>query len=121
LINSQTRTVSIDGKTVELTKTEIDILYFVAMQDGKVITYAEVIDAIWGEEKVNINRLRSSCLKSDPRSVITATRLVTSLQFPALVIVSAQMAFLLQESLKQTILMETNSLFNPVIQGRFSN
>lgn len=58
-IDPQARTVMIDGSTVQLTKTEFEILYYLAKQDGRAIAYSELMNAIWGDEDVNINRLRS--------------------------------------------------------------
>jgi len=49
LINPDTRQVMAHGKPVHLTKTEYDILVFLAQQGGKVVTHKELLKAVWGD------------------------------------------------------------------------
>lgn len=58
-IDPRARTVSIRGNAVELTKTEFDILYYLARQGSRAIAYSELTGAIWGEEEMNVNSIRS--------------------------------------------------------------
>lgn len=48
-IDYDARQVSIRDKTVNLTKTEYNIVAFLSENCGKVITYAAIIKAIWGD------------------------------------------------------------------------
>ncbi len=66
--------VSIDGRTVDLTAKEFDLLLFFARQPGRVFTRNELLDQVWGyghdgyEHTVNshINRLRVK-IENDPK------------------------------------------------------
>ena len=67
------REVAIDGKPLELTPREFDLLYFFARHPGKVFSRMDLLNAVWGyqhegyEHTVNthINRLRAK-LEADP-------------------------------------------------------
>lgn len=58
--------VSIKNETVNLTATEYKMLSYLAMNAGRVITVAQILEHVWGEEysgsdhllQVNIGRLR---------------------------------------------------------------
>jgi two-component system, OmpR family, response regulator len=75
------RTVRIDGKPVELTAREFDLLLFFARHPGRVFSRIQLLDQVWGynhdgyEHTVNshINRLRSKIEEypADPRFVLT--------------------------------------------------
>ncbi|POA29218.1 MULTISPECIES: response regulator transcription factor [unclassified Pseudomonas] len=72
-IDPITRDVSLDGKRLDLTPREFDLLYFFARQPGKVFSRMDLLNAVWGyshegyEHTVNthINRLRSK-IETDP-------------------------------------------------------
>jgi len=74
-INTQTREVLKEQKTLELTAKEFDLLVHFAQHPGQVFDRAQLLDKVWGyghegyEHTVNshINRLRSK-LETDPRS-----------------------------------------------------
>lgn len=80
-IDKDKRQVVLDGKPIELTSKEFDLLTYFAMHPGRVYTRAQLLDAVWGyghdgyEHTVNshINRLRAKVeinpLK--PRYVLT--------------------------------------------------
>jgi DNA-binding response OmpR family regulator len=67
------RTVTIDGRPVELTAKEFDLLHFFARQPGRVFSRIQLLDKVWGynhegyEHTVNshINRLRAK-IETDP-------------------------------------------------------
>lgn len=67
------RSVSIDGKAIELTAKEFDLLWQFAQHPGRVYTRNQLLDQVWGyghegyEHTVNshINRLRAK-IESDP-------------------------------------------------------
>jgi len=75
------RDVRIDGKPVELTAREFDLLLFFARHPGRVFSRVQLLDQVWGynhdgyEHTVNshINRLRSKieANPADPRYVLT--------------------------------------------------
>lgn len=65
-INMEKRTTQIDGKQLDLTAKEFDLLTYFAENPGRVFTRAQLLDHVWGyghdgyEHTVNshINRLR---------------------------------------------------------------
>lgn len=67
------RRVSVDGRPVELTAREFDLLWHFATHPGRVFSRAQLLDAVWGynhegyEHTVNthINRLRNK-IEADP-------------------------------------------------------
>ncbi len=67
------RNVRLDGRPVELTAREFDLLYFFACHPGRVFSRAQLLDNVWGyahegyQHTVNthINRLRRK-LEPDP-------------------------------------------------------
>ena len=72
-IDAERRQVMANGKRVELTAKEFDLLWYFAQQPGRVFSRAQLLDQVWGysfngyEHTVNshINRLRSK-LERDP-------------------------------------------------------
>ena len=48
LIDYDKRQVLVDGKEIDLTQTEYNILTFLSIHAGKVLTYAAIIQAVWG-------------------------------------------------------------------------
>lgn len=44
------RHVFVEDIEIELTKLEFDILYFLAQQNGRVVTYKELYEAVWNRE-----------------------------------------------------------------------
>ncbi len=75
------RKVIVDGKRIELTPKEYELLYLLASNPGKVFSRERLLNKIWGyqyegyEHTVNshINRLRSKIEKnvSEPQYIIT--------------------------------------------------
>ena len=79
-MNLQDKTVSIDGKTATLTKTEFELLLLFLTHRGRVFLRQEVIDRVWPKDvivtdrtvDVNITRMRkkignySACIVSRP-------------------------------------------------------
>jgi two-component system OmpR family response regulator len=72
-IDPVTREAQVDGKRIELTPREFDLLYHFASHPGKVFSRMELLNAVWGyqhegyEHTVNthINRLRTK-IEADP-------------------------------------------------------
>lgn len=72
-IDPLAREVLLDGKTIELTPREFDLLHFFARHPGKVYTRLDLLNQVWGyrhdgyEHTVNthINRLRLK-VETDP-------------------------------------------------------
>ena len=48
MIDYDKRQVLVDGKEIDLTQTEYNILTFLSIHAGKVLTYAAIIQAVWG-------------------------------------------------------------------------
>lgn len=44
------RHVFVENIEIELTKIEFDIICFLAQQNGRVVTYKELYEAVWNEE-----------------------------------------------------------------------
>ncbi len=67
------REATVDGRRIELTPREFDLLYFFARHPGKVFSRMDLLNAVWGyqhegyEHTVNthINRLRTK-IEADP-------------------------------------------------------
>jgi DNA-binding response OmpR family regulator len=80
-IDPTAREVRVDGKTIELTPREFDLLYFFARHPGKVFSRLDLLNQVWGyqhdgyEHTVNthINRLRTKVESdpADPRRILT--------------------------------------------------
>lgn len=72
-IDAEKRKVTLNGKPVDLTAKEFDLLLLFAEHPGRVYTRAQLLDAVWGyghegyEHTVNshINRLRAK-IEKDP-------------------------------------------------------
>ena len=73
LIDTQKHQVTLNGKEVELTAREFDLLWHFAQHPGQVFTRTQLLDGVWGyghdgyEHTVNshINRLRAK-IEKDP-------------------------------------------------------
>jgi DNA-binding response OmpR family regulator len=80
-IDNECRSVSVEGKAVELTAKEFDLLLFFAQNPGRVYSREHLLNRVWGyshsgyEHTVNshINRLRAKIERdpSDPQLVQT--------------------------------------------------
>ena len=80
-IDPSRRDVTLDGKSIDLTAREFDLLEHFARHPGRVFRRAELLDRVWGyghegyEHTVNshINRLRSKieCDPSQPELIVT--------------------------------------------------
>jgi DNA-binding response OmpR family regulator len=72
-IDPLTREAAVEGRRIELTPREFDLLYFFAQHPGKVYSRMDLLNAVWGyqhegyEHTVNthINRLRAK-IEADP-------------------------------------------------------
>ena len=81
IIDPEKRHVTVDGKTVDLTAKEYDLLYYFARHPGRVFQRSQLLDSVWGyghdgyEHTVNshINRLRAKIEKNpaQPRHILT--------------------------------------------------
>jgi len=56
LIDTRRYTVSVKGETVDLTPTEFKILKTLAEKKGWVFSRAQILDVLWGEDKIVIDR-----------------------------------------------------------------
>ncbi len=80
LIDYDRRSVSIAGRDIRLTQTEYNILAFLSLHSGKVLTYATIITNIWGHmdegstKKLQVNmanvRKKLGCKPGDSRYII---------------------------------------------------
>jgi len=73
VIDPLTREASVDGRRIELTTREFDLLYFFAKHPGQIFSRMDLLNQVWGyqhdgyEHTVNthINRLRAK-IETDP-------------------------------------------------------
>lgn len=80
-INYTSCLVSVDGKTVTLSPTELKLLFFLSRHPGRVYSRNQIIDHVWGDETfitdravdVHIRRLRSQIEKDmeNPHYILT--------------------------------------------------
>jgi DNA-binding response OmpR family regulator len=81
VINTAKRSVTLNGKAVDVTTKEFDLLLHFALNPGRVYSRSQLLDKVWGyghegyEHTVNshINRLRSKIEKdpAHPRYILT--------------------------------------------------
>ena len=79
-IDYDRRQVEIGGTTVHLTQTEFNILSYLSQHPGKVITYTEIIRAVWGVmdngsiKKLQVNmaniRKKLGCKPGENRCIV---------------------------------------------------
>ena len=50
LLDPDSRQVVVSGNEIHLTPTEYDLLYYLAKNDGEVITHRELLQSVWGPE-----------------------------------------------------------------------
>ncbi len=82
VIHADKRKVILEGKTIDLTKKEFELLYLLAKNQGKYFSRGQLLDTIWGyqfegyEHTVNshINRLRNKIEKdhAHPQYILTS-------------------------------------------------
>jgi two-component system KDP operon response regulator KdpE len=83
-IDFSSRLVTIDDEEVKLTRTEYELLVYLATNVGKVLTHREILHNVWGPEygdeleyvRTFINQLRRKIEEdpSNPRYIITEQR-----------------------------------------------
>jgi two-component system response regulator MprA len=82
LLNPETREVSVDGREVELTAREFDLLAFLMRSPGRVYTREQIFEAVWGydflgESKVIdvfVSALRRKLDSTPERSIVRTVR-----------------------------------------------
>ena len=76
-VNLATREVMVRGQSVELTRTEFDLLAFLGRHAGKVVTHRMLLEAVWGAEyttethyvRIYANHLRKK-IEEDPTNPV---------------------------------------------------
>jgi two-component system KDP operon response regulator KdpE len=81
LIDSDSRQVTVNSDEIHLTPTEYDLLYYLAKNEGKVVTHRELLQSVWGPEygdereylRVFISQLRRKIEKDSihPQHILT--------------------------------------------------
>ena len=56
-IDLTSRTVTVDGALVDLTRTEFDLLALMSGQPGRVFTREHLLDAVWGSDFEGVDRV----------------------------------------------------------------
>lgn len=76
------RVVTVDGKRIELTKTEFDILTFMSISPWRVFSRRELAEAVWSDDwfrndhriEAHMSRLRKKINNPGQESLLTAIR-----------------------------------------------
>jgi two-component system alkaline phosphatase synthesis response regulator PhoP len=76
-INIKNRTTSVDGKKIELTKKEFELLEMLSRNPGQVFSRSQLLETVWGYQydgynhtvNTHINRLRSK-IEKDPSNPV---------------------------------------------------
>lgn len=55
-IDTEAKSVSADGKPIELTRTEYDILHLLVQNEGRLLSREKILDAVWCEKQNVIDR-----------------------------------------------------------------
>jgi DNA-binding response OmpR family regulator len=71
-IDGERRTVSYEGRSVALTKTEFDLLSVLAEATGRVLTRDQLVARVWGEEHALTERTVDSHIKAVRRKLAEA-------------------------------------------------
>lgn len=74
-INPVCREIIVEGKRIDLTKKEFDIVYYLALNANKAVSYKELYEGVWKKEYLcddknimaHIHRIRKK-LKKDPKN-----------------------------------------------------
>lgn len=56
MINPESYDVFVEGKRIELTTTEFRILKLLSSKKGRVFTRNEILDSLWGHDKIVVDR-----------------------------------------------------------------
>ncbi len=56
VIDFDTKTVAIDNKTIELTKTEFNILVLLVQNTGKIFSRSDILDKAWKDDGIVLER-----------------------------------------------------------------
>jgi two-component system OmpR family response regulator len=93
MIDALTRDVQLDGRSLDLTPREFDLLHFFARHPGKVFSRLELLNQVWGYEhdgyehtvNTHINRLRAKVEKDParPARILTVWGVGYKLSVPA--------------------------------------
>lgn len=80
VIDYESRRVCLDGNLIHMTQTEYNILFFLSLHPGKVMTYSAIINAIWGSmdegciKKLQVNmaniRRKLGCKPGETRYIV---------------------------------------------------
>ena len=74
-IDPERRSVTVSGKTVDMTAKEFDLLHYLITNRGRVVTRGQILDSVWGVDytgdestvTVHIRRLRSKIEREPDR------------------------------------------------------
>jgi two-component system alkaline phosphatase synthesis response regulator PhoP len=73
--------VRVDGRAVELSYIQFEVLYVLAARAGKLVTQEELLSSIWGDAhgdarklRVHLSRLRRRIAGSGPWRIRTVTK-----------------------------------------------
>jgi DNA-binding response OmpR family regulator len=56
ILNTEKHEARLGGAKLDLTSTEFNILKLLAAKKGRVLTRAQILDHLWGDEKIVIDR-----------------------------------------------------------------
>lgn len=79
-INPEKFEVSVNGERIELTTTEFRILQVMALQEGRVFTREQLLDRLWGTEKIVLDRTIDVHVKNLREKLGPAGELIKSIR-----------------------------------------
>jgi len=78
-IDTDRHEVIIDGNKVELTSTEFRILYLLASEKGRVFSRNRILDHLWGNEKIVVDRTIDVHIRHLRSKIGTASKLIRNI------------------------------------------
>jgi two-component system phosphate regulon response regulator PhoB/two-component system alkaline phosphatase synthesis response regulator PhoP len=72
--------VRLDGRPLELTSTEFKILHFLAAGKGRVFSREQILDALWGNDKIVLDRTIDVHIKNLRDKLGTASAVVKNIR-----------------------------------------
>jgi two-component system phosphate regulon response regulator PhoB/two-component system alkaline phosphatase synthesis response regulator PhoP len=80
LIDSETYQVWVEGKEIDLTLTEFRILELLASRRGRVFTRDQILDHLWGHEKIVLDRTIDVHIRNLRDKLGRAARLIQNIR-----------------------------------------
>lgn len=80
LLNSASREVQVEGKDVELTAIEFDLLMHLLMNEGKVMSREKILQNVWMDEVLVIDRVVDVHINSLRKKLASASSMIETVR-----------------------------------------